>query len=430
MKKVEIVRENGRIVLNEYAGMNSKSPFFTKFDEDVRNYLREKMKNYYLKQSYNSNTVLEFQNPSTEYDGMVFFLEPDVLEDDYVKPLKDMLTEKKKVTRKNRHVGKKIVASVLVIATLVTVALTSKKNSKNISDKSSTDTSMFGDGMTPTDTASDNINESNTTETVEESESSLTDTPESEIPDESVSDEIDSAEDSISEGSDKVYHISYDEPTTAKPSYDITIDYSNVTPDYSKLEYVKENYGDIIEKYANTYGVDPRIIIAIATQERGIHSPYMDRGGATGLMQIQNSVWIGNELTAFNYDIDDKETIIVTDKLLSSLEGNIKVGCMIFSDCMKQMKGNVFAAIQCYNMGQGNLNRKVFPNYCAACGKTREEVLGNPTDIGWLGCRRFVTQGDRYYLERILSYIDEDVISINCLGFELHINGMQNHMVR
>ena len=76
------------------------------------------------------------------------------------------------------------------------------------------------------------------------------------------------------------------------------------------------------------------------------------------------------------------------------------------------------------------LNRKVFPNYCAACGKTREEVLGNPTDIGWLGCRRFVTQGDRYYLERILSYIDEDVISMNCLGFELHINGMQNHMVR
>lgn len=34
------------------------------------------------------------------------------------------------------------------------------------------------------------------------------------------------------------------------------------------------------------YGVDPALVLAVATQERGIHSSVTDTGGATGLMQI------------------------------------------------------------------------------------------------------------------------------------------------
>ena len=50
-----------------------------------------------------------------------------------------------------------------------------------------------------------------------------------------------------------------------------------------KYLYCKNNYGDLITKYANMYGIDPKIAIAVFTHERGYHSDVMDSGGAIGL---------------------------------------------------------------------------------------------------------------------------------------------------
>ena len=65
------------------------------------------------------------------------------------------------------------------------------------------------------------------------------------------------------------------------------------------------------------YGLDPKIIIAIATQESGIHSTRSINGCATGLMQIENSVWRDQKLTVFNYDTLEYETIVVNVENLS-----------------------------------------------------------------------------------------------------------------
>ena len=75
-----------------------------------------------------------------------------------------------------------------------------------------------------------------------------------------------------------------------------------------KAQKTRELYGNIIEKYANMYGLDPSLVLALATQERGVHSSVMDRGGATGLMQIQNSIWVGKSVTAYNFEKGCKET--------------------------------------------------------------------------------------------------------------------------
>ena len=383
MKKIEIYEENGEIVLCEYANMNSKTPYSVKYDDEVRNYLRNKLKYYKLKESYNNNTVIEFRNQFEEYDKVVYFIESGAFKNDYVKPLTECLFNKtKKVKRENKHVGKKIIASLLITTTLITIA--TKKNKKNVIDDANNSPSVTIEDY---DENSD-VNNLNSLDTTEEKE------------------------------------IDYSEQTTVdNPSFNIRIDYSDVTPDFEKLEYVKENYGELISECAKTYGIDPNIMIAIATQERGVHSPYMDSGGATGLMQIQNSVWIGEDLTAFNYDLDEKETITVTDELISSLKGNIKVGCMVFSYCLGRMQGNVLAAIQCYNMGEGNMFRNVLDSYSYVCGKSCDEILSDPSDIGWLKFRNNVNQGDRHYLERILSYMGDD-INIQSLNSDLSINSI------
>ncbi|CDA79755.1 uncharacterized protein BN726_00085 [Clostridium sp. CAG:594] len=169
-----------------------------------------------------------------------------------------------------------------------------------------------------------------------------------------------------------------------------------------KANKTKELYYDIIEKYANMYGVLPSVILAIATQERGVHSDTIDPGGAIGLMQVQASVWDGKDLEVYNYDTNSKEKIHITLDNLRDVSFNIKVGCAIFQNYLKQMKDNYPLAIQSYNMGPSSVN-KILNAYCLSCGKTYDEVI-NSDDLGWLSFRNSSYPGDSFYLEHVLRY--------------------------
>lgn len=169
-----------------------------------------------------------------------------------------------------------------------------------------------------------------------------------------------------------------------------------------KANKTKELYYDIIEKYANMYGVLPSVILAIATQERGVHSDTIDQGGAIGLMQVQASVWDGKDLEVYNYDTNSKEKIHITLDNLRDVSFNIKVGCAIFQNYLKKMKDNYPLAIQSYNMGPSSVN-KILNAYCLSCGKTYDEVI-NSDDLGWLSFRNSSYPGDSFYLEHVLRY--------------------------
>lgn len=53
------------------------------------------------------------------------------------------------------------------------------------------------------------------------------------------------------------------------------IDFSDRTSD-EKAVNAKENYYELVGKYAKTYGIDKDLIMAIATQEKGVHSTEID----------------------------------------------------------------------------------------------------------------------------------------------------------
>ena len=182
-----------------------------------------------------------------------------------------------------------------------------------------------------------------------------------------------------------------------------------------KAYTTKMLYSDTINKYSKLYGLDPTLVTAIATQERGIHSEIMDSGGATGLMQIQNSVWENGNLSAYNYETCSMEHIIVDVNKLSDLDYNIKIGCMILQNNLEYMNYNVFAATQSYNMGYGNM-KKILNQYSIDTGKTIDEIL-NSNDLGWLDYRNIINVGDQFYLEHVLSWIGDDV-EINNLNKE------------
>lgn len=192
---------------------------------------------------------------------------------------------------------------------------------------------------------------------------------------------------------------------------EVNVDY-NDRSSTEKAYITQAYYGDLIKNTAKTYGLDPDLIIAIATQERGIHSDKKDTGGATGLMQIQNGVWENQSITAYNFETNQKETKLIKKENLSDIYENVKLGCMIFQNCMGYMKYNTIAAIQCYNMGYGNM-MKILSAYATENNKTIEEVLLDVTDLGWLQYRRLINQGDQNYVENVLSWMGENVILEN-----------------
>lgn len=188
-----------------------------------------------------------------------------------------------------------------------------------------------------------------------------------------------------------------------------SIDNSVITNDVNstKATNTRNNYGDIINKYCTKYNINTSLMEAIATQERGTHSSTRDKGGAIGLMQIEVAVWDDQTLEVFNYGTNKKETLSINESKLGDVDFNINVGCGIFQNDLKLMHNNPLAAIQCYNMGYGNMI-KLLNAYSKETGMTMDEILSDVNDTGWLKYRDLISVGDDAYLEHILSYVDTD----------------------
>lgn len=174
--------------------------------------------------------------------------------------------------------------------------------------------------------------------------------------------------------------------------------------DTEKYISTKNNYFDIISKYSSTYGVDPCLMLAIATQERGEHCEEIDAGGGAGLMQLQSDVWLGGTISAFNYDTMKVETIgPITEDMLLGLDTNIQIACMNFQNCLQNHHYDIPMAIQCYNYGAGNMKY--------ITGDDNNIYDDNLYyDTSWLIWRDGIAGGDSRYLEHIFSYLPQDYV--------------------
>lgn len=181
----------------------------------------------------------------------------------------------------------------------------------------------------------------------------------------------------------------------------IEVDFEDRT-DTEKFKVTKAYYKDIITRISKKYGIDPQIMLAIATQESGIHKTD-ENTPAIGLMQIEKSVWIGETITAFNYESNSNESVYITKETLENLEFNIQVACMHFQKCLKDSKYNLPIAIQMYNYGYGNLNKTLKMCYNNIDLRNVELIEDNE----WLNYRENISAGDKLYLEHILSYIED-----------------------
>lgn len=307
----------------------------------------------------------------------------------YYEEEKQKTFKPKKVKRHNKHTGRKIIAGALVLTILGGVI------GKEISDK---------------------------TKKTEDLPQETTITQETQIPSETIYEP--GKQEGVIGSVDLLKDVHFTDikiNNNDTNSIDVYIDFED-TSDTSKAKKTRAYYGSLIEKYSKMYGLNPEIVIAIATQERGIHSDKKDSGGATGLMQLQNSVWVGETITAYNYETNKREKLVINEYMLSDIFYNVKIGCMYFQNCMDYMDGNILAAIQCYNMGYGSM-KTILRQYSKDTGKSVDEILNDVKDCGWLEYRSMriggkQIAGDPNYLENVLRWLGPN-IEVN----NLELNG-------
>ena len=186
--------------------------------------------------------------------------------------------------------------------------------------------------------------------------------------------------------------------------------YQNFNIDFSdrtsaeKAVSAKSNYYSLVSKYAKAYGIDKDLMMAIGTQEKGVHSTEIDPGGGVGLMQMQYQVWVNQDVKAYNFDTNSWESFHVTDSNIRELDTNIKIACMYFQNCLVNMDYNVPAALCAYNWGMTSTKNKL-NEFSKDRGLSLNEVL-EANDTSWINL--FIVNGDASlaYPKMVLSYYD------------------------
>lgn len=176
--------------------------------------------------------------------------------------------------------------------------------------------------------------------------------------------------------------------------------YSEKIGDKKALENAS-NYMETFEKYEKIYGVDAKLLCAIAAQESsGIHRNYSVNGFATGLMGIEN-IWSNGTILVFNFDKNEYETLTVDYSKIGELDYNVKIGAAIFQNYFYTTLNNknsnnideteqLVFTLQKYNMGPGNMSKIL--------------KLGN----NWIDNREMIKAGDNNYFEHVLTRLDNN----------------------
>jgi soluble lytic murein transglycosylase-like protein len=129
----------------------------------------------------------------------------------------------------------------------------------------------------------------------------------------------------------------------------------------------------IIFQAGKEYGVDPRLIHAVAYQESRYKTDAVSHAGAQGLMQMMPA-------TAARFAVEGK----------TGLEQNVYAGTKLLRWLLKRFEGNVSLALAGYNAGEGSVDKydgippyKETENYVrkitASYGKNYHPVL-DPSD--------------------------------------------------
>ncbi len=120
------------------------------------------------------------------------------------------------------------------------------------------------------------------------------------------------------------------------------------TRDVYELAYPKP-WWPTVKRWANEYGVDPLLALAIMREESNFLPTAVSPSDARGLMQLLPSTGRGI--------VESKLGVPYRDDTLFNPETNIRCGIYFLGSLLRQFGGNVAQAVAAYNGGPGNVSR-------------------------------------------------------------------------
>ncbi len=120
-------------------------------------------------------------------------------------------------------------------------------------------------------------------------------------------------------------------------------------------------YMDYIKNAANTYQIDPYLIMSMIKSESNFNHKAVSNQSAAGLMQIMEPTaqWLAERMKIEDFDYAD-----ITDPQL-----NIQMGCFYMAYLLDRYSGNVKTALAAYNAGEGTVNLWLADSNCSKDGK-------------------------------------------------------------
>lgn len=221
-----------------------------------------------------------------------------------------------------------------------------------------------------------------------------------------------------------IYNFDYETRIDSIPT-DTTFSTGNALTEYV-LNKIENSEGlEYYKKYGEMYGIDPFILIAKGIQEASLNHNSCIPGGSNyngygvGISQLESPD--GREIVAHNYLTDEDDVMYLTMDNAINLEKNIKMGAMLFQNCLERFNGNLYLAIQSYNYSPGMMNI-VLTKYATQMDSNIDTVKSNLRDTGWLNIvrdvhnnpRNYVSSwehskyGDENYIENVLRYFVGD----------------------
>ncbi|MDE6292707.1 MAG: transglycosylase SLT domain-containing protein [Bacilli bacterium] len=187
----------------------------------------------------------------------------------------------------------------------------------------------------------------------------------------------------------------------------------SLSKDTVKRENAYNLYHELVERFSNKWGISFNLIMAMLTQESG--------GFETNLMQIEFDDWDEEIIKVYNFEANRYEYFVltnnpeewagqnvtcITEKDLENPITNISIGCVILRKSAEYMNYHVLAAVQCYNLGKGNMD-KILELAAKESGLTIEEMLADQENIIFYQFTFTIDKGDPNYLSNVFAFLND-----------------------
>jgi LysM repeat protein len=100
-----------------------------------------------------------------------------------------------------------------------------------------------------------------------------------------------------------------------------------------------------IDHWSRAYGVEPRLVRALAWWESGFNNSLVSPAGARGVMQVTPATW------------DYVETVLVGRRIANTTSGNVQVGVAFLRQLLREFRGDVRLALAAYLQGPRSVRR-------------------------------------------------------------------------